>query len=281
MRESWIDEDVHALDKREGIGAVVGWLRGEARRPPVLMDGVRPFGLVNGRLLLSRRWPHGTRAWKVAWPVPVLDEGVGEDVVVGELAKTRAPYLPVVGRRGGVKRLVGVVRAERVLEDYFEGGPRAGAFEVFVPPLRGSDSLAVAVRRLAAVNVDALPVVDVRHRVVGVVLASSLLRLRDFVKQPRLRSDRSGEAWETLRESVAGHVEEAWGEVGAAASFEKARGVVLERGHAVVVDGRRSPLGVLDASSMIRGALEFGRPAPLAPSQVRSHFRQVARPVAT
>jgi len=116
--------DVNAVDKREPLSKVLGWMRGETDRRPVIMDGRSPYAIVNARLLMGRGIHDRTGLHKVAQPVPVLNEDDDLYLATEAFADSLVPYLPIADGRG---RLAGCLPAETCLADLAAGPLVKGA----------------------------------------------------------------------------------------------------------------------------------------------------------
>lgn len=267
MRDEWIRTDARPVDKRDEVGAVLGWLRGDTSHPPVVLDGRKPFGLIDARRLFGRGIRHHTHVDKVTVPVPTLTEATSDEEVAARFDSSLAPYLPVEDDRG---RLVGYVEAASVL-DAFEQGPDAGTAAVSVPTLAPGDGLEAAIHAFQRTPSDRLPVVEA-GRLVGVVPLREAVRIIDFEDQPAGRKDFGGETHDVRRAPIRDTMQGGWSELRASASFDAVRERLQERGYAFVVADDGSLAGALVPTKVIRTARQAAKQRRGPP--VAGHYRR-------
>jgi len=253
VREAWIRDDHVTLDKKDDVGRAYGWLRGEHERPPIVLDGKRPYAIINVRRFLEAGGVHaGTNVEKVALPVPVLDEDATDAEVVTRFRDTLAPYLPV----GDGKRLAGYVTPLAVLKDLFETGPTAGEAAAPAPVLTHEDTMERAAHAFKDSTVRHLPVMNRGGRLVGALPRSGLVRMQDNADQAMGRKDYAGGRDDFWGEPVLGFMEEGWDEAGEDLRFSDLLARIEEQG-TVFVRGRDGIfLGVVDAPLLLRAAAE-------------------------
>lgn len=252
LREEWIEDDHQTMAKSDTIGHAYGWLRGENPRPPIVLDGKRPYAVINPRPFLDKRVDEGTRVDKVAQPVPVLKPGAPDTEIVGRFRETLVPYLPV----GDADTLHGYVTALRVLEEVFEVGPTAGEAAQNVPVLGFDDSLEQAAHAFTQTRVRHLPVMDRGGRLVGAMARSQVVLAQDNADQSQGRKDRVGVRDDIWAEPVQGYMEEGWDEVDETMRFSQLLDRLKDQ-DTVFVRGRDGLFrGVLDAPLLLRAAAE-------------------------
>jgi CBS domain-containing protein len=249
MRAEWLRTDFRPVDKRDPVGAVLGWVRGDSKERPVVLDGHKPFGLIDARRLFGRGIRHNTHVDKVTVPVPTLSETTSDDEIALRFDTSLAPYLPVEDARG---RAVGFVEAASAL-DVFESGPDAAMCAVNVPPLAPDDGLEVAIHAFQRTPSDRLPVVE-NGRLVGVLQLREAVRIIDFEDQPAGRRDFGGESLDVRRAPLRDMMEGGWSEVPASAPFDDVRERLQDRGYAFVVDAGDTLVGALVPTKAVRAA---------------------------
>lgn len=250
MDAQWIDARFRAVSKDDDLGKVLGWLRGDARDPPVILDGKRPYAIVNLRPLMARGIHHDTHAKKVALPVPVLDADAPSAEVLEAFDSSLAPYLPVRDERG---QAAGIVWAWTALQAV-EGGPSAGETVAHVPALSLQDRIEDAAHAFADHPVTHLAVADDHGRVVGVLPRTVVLLVKEFEDQGAGRKDFAGRRFDArTEETVADRMEAGWKEVPVGAPFQDAADAVTQSGYAFAVDGGHYR-GLLAPAHMVRAA---------------------------
>lgn len=251
MDAQWIDTRFRAVSKDDDLGKVLGWLRGENREPPVILDGKRPYAIVNLRPLMGRGIHHDTHLHKVATPVPVLDEDASTAQVLEAFDNSLAPYLPVRDGRG---QTAGIVWARTVLLEARLEGPSAGDAAADVSALSPSHRIEDAAHAFAKDPVTHLPVVDAVGRLVGVLPRATVVSIAEYEDQGAGKKDFGGRRLDARTdETVADRMEAGWSECPAAATFEDAADVVAESGYAFITqDGHYR--GFLAPVHMLRAA---------------------------
>lgn len=270
----WIDAPACAVDKEDDLGHLGGWLRGDLRAPPVILDGPRPYAIPNPRALLTGGLHHATRAGKVAWPVPCLEPDEPMDALLGKFHGSLAPYLPVRDRRG----LRGVVHARTVLEHAFPDAPRldaAGACEPVII-LRREDPLDDARQGFLECHVDDLPVLDGNGRLEGRIGRAAVLFAREHRDVGEGRQQYVGERKPIFEDPVGGQMEGGAQEVPSAAPFDELVELLAEHRTLFVRSGGGALLGALSAPLLLRAAIELD--ARFAPPRGRHPAKPAAVP---
>lgn len=241
-----------AVQKADPISKVMGWLRGETDAPPVIMDGKRPYALLNTRRLMARGIHDRTHLHKVAQPIRVLTEGEGTFRATEAFADSLAPYLPVVGAQG---KLQGVLTAAEHAK-HIPGGPDAGDAASSKISLQEDDDVDAAMHAFAKCFDDHLPVLDAQGRISGVLERSAMIRLHDFQEQPRGRQDFGGDRIDLRENHVADWMEGGWEVLPASAPFEDVVAAVQASGSVFVADDAGRWVGTVTAPGLIRAAVE-------------------------
>ena len=247
MEPSWIDTHFRALDKGDPLSRAMGWAREETRERPVVLDGDRPYGILDTRTLMSRSRPPNMHIHKLAMPVPCLQHDASEAEVLATFTATLAPYLPVVDGRG---LLCGVVTAATASQAVPPDVPIAAAVQD-IPTLAPSDALEVAAHHFGATTANRLPILENRV-IVGALARATLHRAYDRAQMSAGKRDFGGESVDVLDETVAGYSEASW----AAAPVDDAdavRACVAANGYALVTRGKLYA-GYVDPNFLIRAA---------------------------
>ncbi len=244
-----INRRFKAVDNKEPLTHIAGWLRGESKQVPVIMHGKKPYAIVDSRRLGSRGIRAGTKTARAALPVPVIQEDASPEEVLKHFSETQAPYLPVVDAH---HRLVGTVSAESALEWLDEAPDAAHACEK-VAALSPEDDIEAATQAFARTRADHLPVV-LNGRLVGELPRSAILRLQAITDQPDGLRDWGGESSDIRHQPIASHMNAAWSECKSRDPFDLTRDTVSLNGYAFVVKGGHVE-GILTAPSIERAAL--------------------------
>lgn len=210
MNAQWIDKKFKPVDKRDDAGKVYGWVRGETDRPPVVLDGKKPFGVVDSDAFMSRHVHRPSNVDEVAWPVPVLAENADPADLMAVFANDLVPYAPVKDRNG---KLAGVVHPMTLLKEYVDQGPPVRDIYVQVPRLRKDDNVVEAMKAFRRTRTRQLPVVDDKRRCIGVIEQTTLARLQDQVDHGVGRQEVVGENIDLMPEPVGGYMTESWPEL--------------------------------------------------------------------
>ncbi|HVM45141.1 MAG TPA: CBS domain-containing protein [Candidatus Thermoplasmatota archaeon] len=195
--------DFKAVDKRDALHSVKGWLTGDTKKVPIIVDDGKPFGIVNERALMGRsldlnahlhQFTLATRALK---PTSTIEEARAK------MAEFRAAYLPVEDARG---RLVGYVRAIDLARESLDG-EKARDLAVPVTQLREEQTIGDALHAFHKEYVEYLPVLRRDGRVTGVLRRSDVLNV-EFNAGDKGRKDAGGEKFSLLRDPITGFMDE-------------------------------------------------------------------------
>lgn len=201
---AFVRTDFKAVDKRDALHSVKGWLTGDSDKVPIVVDEGKPFGIVNERALMGRsldlnahihQFTLSTRAMK---PTSTVQEARLK------MAEFRAAYLPVEDARG---KLVGYVTALDLARDTLNG-ERARDFAVLVTQLRENSTLGDALHAFTKEYVEFLPVLRNDGRVTGVLRRSDVLKM-EFNVGDKGRKDAGGEKHSLLNDPIKGFMDEA------------------------------------------------------------------------
>lgn len=248
MENFWVNKDYRLVDKGDDLGRALGRFRGETRTMPIVADGKRPYGIVDGRKILRSGVRRTTKIDKVAQPTPCLTADADAQEVISTLNKALAPYVPVCSDDGS--RCIGYVTAEDAL-DALDARLDADRATAYAPALAPSATIGEAVQLFAQHNIERLPVVDETGYVSGVLLRADLVRMGERDNADDGRDTLAGERQNIRDEPVEGIMEGGWTEIRADAGYEAIRAIVQQEGYTILTDDGKYA-GTLDALRLIR-----------------------------
>lgn len=203
MDPSWIDNRVKLVQKKDHVGKVYGWVRGETDLRPVVLDGKKPYAIVNMDVFMSRQVRQESSVDKVALPVPVVHKDESLADIVHHFSGTLVPYLPVVDDRD---KVLGVIDAVTLLRMHPERDMTIRHGYQQLEPLRLDHTLNHAMLRFREENVHHLPVVDERGCLQGILPQKVLCFAQDQIDQRMGNEDRKGVRVNLLGDAVEGHM---------------------------------------------------------------------------
>ena len=245
--ESFLRTDYKAVDKREELHAVMGWLQGDAKKVPIVVDDGKPFGILNDRALISRKLEKNAHVHNFTLATRALPLNATLEEAAARLAEFRAPYLPVEDARG---KLVGYVSALDVARATVNGR-RPSDMAVPVTMLKESNTLGDAVHLFSKEYVPVLPVTDGNGRVRGVLPRRTMLRIESEVGN-RGRKDAGGEKFHILNDPVGGFMDESPVVLPAAASFDEVMDKLESDGYAILQERNGAFLGMVTPETLMR-----------------------------
>lgn len=258
MIDHLVRTDFKAVDKRDGIGTLYGYLRGEVDKVPIVCDRGRPYGVVNEKRILRAHLVPEQHVDRFTVGPGVLLPDAEVDEALQLVAHEWIPHAPVWDG----KRLLGYVRAVDLLREV-DVEMSAASLAVEVPALAPGTSVGEAMHRFYEVASHVLPVVR-DGRIVGVVSRQGLLPL---ATDPRAggRKGAGGEFDDPRKPPIDGYVDGRFETVPATASFATVRSVLEEFGAAWVVDGGGRLVGVVTPESAAKAVLaaRAARESPL------------------
>jgi CBS domain-containing protein len=241
--------DFKAVDKRDGIHAVMGWIKGDTDKLPIVTDEGKPFGIVNDRAISTgRHLDEKAKLENYALVTRALPETASLEEVAARMSELRAAFLPIEDRKG---KLRGYVSAIDVARERGASGRTARELCVPIATLRGEQTVGEALHAFSQEYVDHLPVTDAHGRITGVV------RRRDVVvlganASDKGRMDAIGERRHPTRDALAGFAQEARGLVGPDAGFDEVERALQSWGYALVQNGEGRVLGIVTAETLMR-----------------------------
>jgi|SRR5581483_6105049 len=244
---SLVRTDYKAVDKRDGVHSVIGWIRGDSDKLPILVDEGKPFGLVNDRAMTSRRLDQNAKLEGYALVTRALPQTASLAEAAARMAELRAAFLPIEDRKG---KLVGYVAALDVARR--NGAVERSARDLAVPvrALRPDETLGDAVHAFGQEFVDHLPVVSTEGRLEGVVHRRDVL-LMSADAGDKGRMDAHGERIHALRDAVSGFADAPEALVRPDDSFERVASCLESWGYALVVENNRLT-GIVTPETLIR-----------------------------
>lgn len=246
--ESLLRTDFKTVDKRDELHSVMGWLRGEAKKAPIVVDDGKPFGIVNERALVSRKLEQNAHVEQFTLVTRAIPATASVREAAERMAEFRAPYLPVADARG---KVVGYVTALDVARE-LSADRRASDLAVPVAMLQEGSTIGDAVHLFAKEYVPFLPVSDGNGGISGVLPRRTLLRVESEASQ-KGRKDAGGEKIHMLNDLVSGFMDDAAATVPAAASFLDVVDAVEENGYALVKENGRL-IGMVTPETLMRKA---------------------------
>lgn len=242
----YLRTDHKAVDKRDPVHTVMGWLTGDTTKVPIVLDDDRPFGILNERALMARSLPHNAHIEQYTLPTRALPESATTKAARDRMAEHRAAYLPVENARG---KLAGYVRAIDIAQEIADG-QHARDMAVPVTLLREEQTLGEALNAFAREYVDYLPVARADGRVTGVLPRRSVLAVEANVGN-RGRKDAGGEKFTILNDPVHGFMDDAPTFLAAQDPFDVVMETLRESGYGIVQDGERV-VGVVTPQVLFR-----------------------------
>lgn len=262
MIDHLVRHDFKAVDKREEVGTLAGFLRGETDEVPIVCDRGRPYGVVNEkRLLRSRLNPH-QHLDRFVVATPVLSPGAEVEEALAVVAETWVPHVPV-GEDG---RLLGYVRATDLLREVADArGLDAHRMMLETPFLAPGEPVGEVIHRFYNVASDVLPVVERSGRLVGVVARKDIAPLATDAR-PGGRKAAGGERESPRGAPIEGYVDDRFETVRPNARFDDVVEVLDDFGAAIVIGGDRVPRGVVTpesaAKAWVYAASQLPTPLP-------------------
>ena len=195
--------DFKAVDKRDALHSVKGWLTGDTDKVPIVVDEGKPFGIVNERALISRSLDLNAHIHQFTMNTRALKPNATIDQARAKMAEFRAAYLPVEDAKG---KLMGYVSAVDLARETLDG-EAARDLAVPVTTLREDHTLGDALHAFQKEYVEYLPVLRRDGRVSGVIRRSDFLKM-EFSAGDKGRRDAGGEKIHFLNDALGGFVDQ-------------------------------------------------------------------------
>ncbi|GEM_PF-6569228 len=241
--------DFKAVDKRDGIHSVMGWIKGDTDTLPIVVDEGRPFGLVNDRAITTgRRLDERAKVESYSLVTRALPETASLEEVARRMAELRAAFLPIEDKKG---KLAGYVSAIDVARERGAADRKARDLAVPIATLRMEQTLGEALHAFSQEYVDHLPVLDGDGRIRGVIHRRDVVVL-GANNGDKGRMDAIGERHHPLKDPVSGFADEPVGIVPPHATFEEVERALESWDYAIVSNGDARVLGIITPETLMR-----------------------------
>ena len=245
--ESILRTDYKAVDKRDELHAVMGWLQGDAKKVPIVVDDGRPFGILNERALISRKLERNAHVSNYALATRALPWNATLEDAAARMSEFRAPYLPVEDAKG---KLLGYVTALDVAREVVTDRKPAD-LAVPVTLLKEDNTLGDAVHFFSKEYVPVLPVMDGDGKVRGVLPRRTVIRMEGETGN-RGRKDAGGEKFHILNDPVGGFMDDAPVVLPAASTFDEVMDKLETDGYAILQERNGTLLGMVTPETLMR-----------------------------
>lgn len=238
--------DFKAVDKRDGIHSVMGWVKGDSDKRPIVTDDERPFGIVNDRALAGRRLDHHAKVEGYTLPTRALAPRATIREALQTMGEFRASYLPVEenGRAAGfvttldLHREIGLDRT-------------AGQICVPVVTMKEGQTMGDALHLFRQEYVDFLPVYDAQGRLRRVLPRRKMHQMEANSGNMRGRKDAGGDKVSFLDDLIDTYCDDARTLPSGAGGDEVLR-MLDDWGHVCVVDAAGRLQGIVTAETLTR-----------------------------
>lgn len=238
--------DFKAVDKRDEVHSVMGWLRGDTEKVPLVVDDGRPFGIVNDRAMMGRRLDHKAKVEGYTLPTRALPVTAPLGEAMERMREFRAAFLPVEDERG---HLAGYVSSLDVARG---AGLDARASELALPisTLRDDQTVGDALSLLMREYIDVLPVLDAQGQPRGVLHRRAVLHLAAEASD-KGRKDAVGNKLRSLDIPVSGIMEETAIFIDGGAPFHEVVAKLEKFGYALVRENGKL-VGIVTPETLFR-----------------------------
>lgn len=244
---SRIQTDYKAVDKRDELRTVMGWLAGEASKVPIVTDCERPFGILNERALMARQLDERSKIARYTLATRALVPEDSIEEARARMMELRAAYLPVEDER---QRPMGYVRAIDVARET-AGAARAAQVAVPVTTLREGATMGDAVNAFQKEYVDYLPVLGDNGHIAGVLPRRAVLRA-ELHTADRGRKDAGGEKRNMIHDPLAPLLDPATSFLPARASLDEVLATLEDQGYALVSGNDGVVLGIVTPETLFQ-----------------------------
>jgi len=251
--ESLLRTDFKAVDKRDEVHSVFGWLTGDTKKVPLIVDDGKPIGILNERALMSRHLDQKAKVESFTVTTRGLPLTATLEQAAARMREFRAARLPVEDARG---KLAGYVTSIDVSRAQAQGnGGRAADLCLPVRSLEEKQTLGDALHAFTQEYVDFLPVTNGGGKITGVLPRSAVLRMGLDSNAGKGRRDAGGEKLHYLDDAVGGFMDDAPVMLPAAASFDALLKTLEQSGYAIVQrENGGGILGVVTPETLMRAA---------------------------
>lgn len=244
---TYLRTDFKAVDKRDAVSSVTGWLTGQTNKVPIVVDHDKPYGIVNERALMARSLDMNAHLDQFTLNTRALPLDATAEEARARMAQHRAAFLPIADERG---QLVGYVRAIDLARESING-QIAKELAVQVTQLREDQTMGDALHAFSKEYVEFLPVLRRDGRVSGVLSRSDVLRLELEVGN-KGRLDAGGEKLRLFEDAVSGFMDEAPAVLPPDTDSATVLETLDDAGYAIVGPRDGTPFGVVTAETLLR-----------------------------
>ena len=232
-------ENFKLIDKNEEISNIFGYLY-EDRFFPIIMDGKKPWGIVDIRLLLKRKLSINEKIKDFVVGLPKIDASYSIKKAKQIMLKSGQPYL-LVTYEG---ELIGYITAIDIAMAL--GNKKAKDIMKFIQPIKEEDRVATAISMLRKQGVSIIPVVK-DDKLIGVVRARDLIKIETTHDK---KTDYHPEKTSPLDMQIKGLLERGIRVVEPEAREELIK-IVDKQGFAIVCEGKKYK-GLIELIDLIR-----------------------------
>ena len=257
--ENLLRTDFKAVDKHDEVRTVFGWITGDAKDVPLIVDDGKPVGILNERALMSRRLEQKAKLDPYTLMTRALPLNATLEAAAARMREFRAARLPVEDARGklaGYVTAIDIARAQGKGQGQAQG--RASDLCLPVRSLEEKQTLGDALHAFTQEYVDFLPVTNGGGKVTGVLPRSAVLRMELDSNAGKGRRDAGGEKFHYLNDAIGGFMDEAPVMLPAAASFDALLSALEESGYAIVQKSGANGgiLGIATPETVLRASPE-------------------------
>jgi CBS domain-containing protein len=246
--EPLVRRDFKTVDKRDELRSVLGWIRGDSTKLPIVVDDGKPYGIVNERALMSRRLDDNAKLEGYTLMTRALRSDASVEQARDRMRELRAAFLPVEDARGKLAGYVSSLDVARALD------VQRTARELALPvaSLREGHTMGEALHAFTQEYVDFLPVMgDGGERVSGVLPRRTLLAMETHAGS-RGRKDAGGERTHILNDPVSGFMDEPLARVPASMDFATLLRTLEQNGYAIVEEPGGRMVGLVTPETLLR-----------------------------
>ena len=121
--ENLLRTDFKAVDKHDEVRTVFGWITGDAKDVPLIVDDGKPVGILNERALMSRRLEQKAKLDPYTLMTRALPLNATLEAAAARMREFRAARLPVEDARGKLAGYVTAIDIARAHAAEKRGGP--------------------------------------------------------------------------------------------------------------------------------------------------------------
>jgi len=239
MIRDMVRDNFKLIDKNEEISSIFGYLY-ENTFFPIVVDGKKPWGIVDIRHLLKRKLSPHEKIKDFVVGLPKVDASYSISKAKQIMEKSGQPYL-LVTYEGN---LIGYITALDIAMAL--GNKKAGDIMKKVEPIREDDTVASAISSMRKQNTAVLPVTK-DDDFIGVVRARDLIKIETTHDK---KTDYHPEKTSPLDMQVKGLMERGIRVVEPDARKELVK-IVDKQGFTVVCEGRKYK-GIIELMDLIR-----------------------------